>query len=217
MTPGIRKLSFTAHVTSSVGWLGAVAAFLPLSLAALTSADTLIVRSAFIAMNLVGLYVLVPLSITAYVTGIVQSLGTRWGLFKHYWVIAKLALTSGAMLLLLVHQFMAIRVAAQRAAETAASAMPAVGELGSKLARDATLGFVVLLAITVLGIYKPWGTTSYGSRKLPAQRAASASADPQAEATERSWAVTLLIAIVAALFLVFAALHISHMIEGHHH
>jgi hypothetical protein len=27
MTPGLRKFALTAHVTSSVGWLGAVAAF----------------------------------------------------------------------------------------------------------------------------------------------------------------------------------------------
>jgi hypothetical protein len=28
MTPGLRKFALTTHVTSSVGWLGAVGAFL---------------------------------------------------------------------------------------------------------------------------------------------------------------------------------------------
>jgi hypothetical protein len=36
MTPRLRKFALTAHVTSSVGWLGAVAAFLALAVAGLT-------------------------------------------------------------------------------------------------------------------------------------------------------------------------------------
>ncbi len=32
MAPGVRKLALTAHVASSVGWLGAVVAFLALSI-----------------------------------------------------------------------------------------------------------------------------------------------------------------------------------------
>ena len=112
MTPALRRVGFTAHVTSSVGWLGATAAFLPLAVAAVTSSNAVVVRSAYVAMNVIGLYVLVPLSVAAFVTGVVQSVGTKWGLFKHYWVVAKLALTTGATLLMFVHQFMAIEVAA---------------------------------------------------------------------------------------------------------
>jgi hypothetical protein len=37
LTPRLRKLALTAHVTASVGWLGAVVAFLALSIAGLTS------------------------------------------------------------------------------------------------------------------------------------------------------------------------------------
>lgn len=39
MTPALRKLNLTAHITSSVGWLGAVASFLALSIAGLTSTN----------------------------------------------------------------------------------------------------------------------------------------------------------------------------------
>src|SRR5258708_40185952 len=46
MTPALRKLTITAHVTFSVGWLGAVAAFLVLSIAGLTSHDAEVVRGA---------------------------------------------------------------------------------------------------------------------------------------------------------------------------
>jgi hypothetical protein len=43
MTPGLRKFALTAHVASSVGSLGAVAGFLVLAVAGLTSKDSQVV------------------------------------------------------------------------------------------------------------------------------------------------------------------------------
>ena len=43
------------------------------------------------------------MSIAALLTGIVQSLGTSWGLFRHYWVLAKVLITAVATVLLLAH------------------------------------------------------------------------------------------------------------------
>lgn len=85
MTPQLRKLALTAHVTSSVGWLGAVAGFLALALTGLTSEDNQMARAAYLAMELYCWFVIVPLSLTSPLTGVVQSLGTTWGLFRHYW------------------------------------------------------------------------------------------------------------------------------------
>ena len=45
----------------------------------------------------------VPLALASLVTGIISSLGTTWGLFRYYWVLVKLGLTSLATLALLVH------------------------------------------------------------------------------------------------------------------
>ncbi len=87
MRPGLRKLTLTAHVVSSVGWLGAVVAYLALSIAGLTSADPQRIRAAYIAMELVGWWGIVPLSTSSLLTGLLQSLGTAWGLFRHYWVL----------------------------------------------------------------------------------------------------------------------------------
>jgi len=52
MTPGLRKFALTAHVTSSVGWLGAVAGFLALAVAGLTNHDGQLVRGLYLAMGL---------------------------------------------------------------------------------------------------------------------------------------------------------------------
>jgi hypothetical protein len=84
MTPGLRKFALTAHVTSSAGWLGAVTAFLALAVAGLTSQDAQLVRAAYLAMELTGWFVIVPFGIATLVTGLVQAVGTPWGLFRHY-------------------------------------------------------------------------------------------------------------------------------------
>src|SRR5258708_26201449 len=93
MTSRVRAFVLTAHVASSVGWLGAVVAYLALAIAALTSKDAQVVRSAYLAMELTGWFVIVPLSLAALLTGLVQSLGTEWGLFPYYWILVKFLLT----------------------------------------------------------------------------------------------------------------------------
>src|SRR5262249_4205509 len=119
MTPRLSKFVLTTHVTTSVGWLGAVAGFLVLSIAGLTGHDAEVVRGAYLSMNLIGLYVIVPLGFAAALTGLVQSLGTNWGLFKYYWVLMKFLLTIGATYLLLMHQFRAVARAARIASDAA--------------------------------------------------------------------------------------------------
>ena len=52
LTPTIRKLMLTAHVTASVGWLGALVVFLAHALASLVSQEEQMVRAASIAMAL---------------------------------------------------------------------------------------------------------------------------------------------------------------------
>ena len=164
MTPALRKLNLTAHVTSSVGWLGAVAGFLVLSIAGLTSQDAETVRGAYLAMNLMGQFLIVPLSLAALLTGLVQSLGTHWGLFRHYWILIKFTLTIGATIILLLHQFTAVAEAARRVSGAAAGTLPDVGRLGTQLVGDAGLAVLVLLVTTTLSVYKPWGKTRYGRR-----------------------------------------------------
>ncbi len=85
MRPGVRKFALTAHVTSSVGWLGAVAGSMAIAVAAVTSGDPQIVRGAYLTLELTGWYVLVPFAFASLLTGLVQALGTTWGLFRHYW------------------------------------------------------------------------------------------------------------------------------------
>src|SRR5688572_15530400 len=103
MHPRVRRLALTAHVTSSVGWLGAVTAFLGLAVVGLTGHDPQTVRGAYLVMEPAAWFVLVPLAIASLLTGLVQALGTTWGLFRHYWVVFKLLITVVATTVLLIY------------------------------------------------------------------------------------------------------------------
>lgn len=163
MTSSIRKFVFTAHVTFSVGWLGAVVAYLGVAIAGLTSHDAQMVRAAYLVTALIGWFVIVPLSFATLLTGLVQSLGTEWGLFRHYWIVSKFVLTAGATIILLVHM-QAVSHMAHIAVETSLSG----GDhraMRTQLVVHAAGGLLVLLTTTVLSIYKPWGRTPYGRRE----------------------------------------------------
>jgi hypothetical protein len=163
MTSGLRKFTLTAHITASVGWLGAVASFLALALVGLTSKDAQMVRTVYLAMELTAWYVIVPLAFASLITGLVQSLGTTWGLFRHYWIIAKFLITIFATILLLLHT-RPIAILADAARE-ATFAIGNYRGLQVQLVGDAVAAIVLLLVATTLSVYKPWGMTKYGRRK----------------------------------------------------
>jgi hypothetical protein len=160
MTPGLRKLALIVHLTASVGWIGAVMAYLALNVSAITNQDVQTVRAAWIAMEVTGWYVIVPLAFAALLTGLVMSLGTQWGLFRHYWVLITLGLTIVCTVILLSHMRTVSSVA--RMAREPDSAH--LGHLGGDLLHPG-VGLLVLLVILALNVYKPRGLTPYGWRK----------------------------------------------------
>src|SRR5437764_10243401 len=103
MTAPLRKFALTLHLTCSVGWIGAVLAYLGLVVAATISQDSRTLQASWIAMELIGWYIIVPLALASLLTGLVMALGTPWGLFQHYWVLLSLVLTILATVVLLVH------------------------------------------------------------------------------------------------------------------
>ena len=164
MTPGLRKFVLTAHVASSVGWLGAVVAYLALAVAALTNQDAQTVRAAWIAMGLTGRFVIVPLSLASLLIGLIQSLSTPWGLFRHYWVLVKFLLTVFATVILLLHM-PTVSYFASVAVETDNANLDGLwGEL-----LHAGGGLLMLLVNTTLSVYQPRSMTRYGRRKQHAE------------------------------------------------
>ena len=200
MTPRLRNFALTVHVTSSVGWLGAVAGFLALAIAATRSQGPETVRAAYVAMELTGWYVIVPLCLAALLTGLVMSLGTPWGLFRHYWVLLKFLITVIAALILF-----GFTQTLGSLAELAADTTLPVEEL-RKLNQSPALhsggGLVALLVATILAVYKPWGMTRYGRHRQGIAVRPDAGA-----ATRTGWRQYLLLGIIG-LILLFLVLHL---------
>ena len=158
--PGIRKLALTSHVTFSVGWLGAVLAYLVVAIVGLTSLDAQLVRATYPTMQVMVWFVIVPLAIASLLSGLVQSLGTEWGLFRHYWILAKLALTVLGTVILLLHAPRVTEMALRAAESSLASGDYSQQRIA--LVLHAAGGLALLLTATSLSIFKPWGKTAHG-------------------------------------------------------
>jgi hypothetical protein len=154
-----RKLTLLAHIAFSIGWFGAVIPYIALTITGLVSRDAQTVRSAYLALELIGWFVLVPLSIAALFSGLIQSLGTQWGLFRHWWIVAKFVLTVFAIVILITHMR-----DVSRAAHVAKDILPFNPHFRPELVHSIG-GLLVLLAAMVLSVFKPWGLTPYGERQ----------------------------------------------------
>jgi hypothetical protein len=220
MTSALRKFTFTTHVTSSVGWVGAVLAFLALALIAVTTDDEVTVRGAYLLMAPAAWLVLVPLAHLSLLSGIALSLGTPWGLFRHYWVVLKLGITVFATAILLIYMGtfrQMARVAADPVADLAVvrNASPIV---------HAVLAFSLLLAATVLGVYRPFGMTAYGWQKQREQRRATSSTTLASVATAPvvesggtpAWIYVAGVFVIALALMVVVILHLTGRSPSHH-
>ncbi len=170
MAPRLRKFALTVHVTSSVGWLGAVAGVLALAVAGMTSRDAQTVRAAYLVMELTAWFVLVPFALASLLTGLGPSLGTTWGLFRHYWVLFKLLITVLATIVLLMYTQTLSYLAGVATQTTLSSADLGVLRTPS-VVLHAGAALLLLLVATVLAVFKPPGITRYGRRKQHKQRA----------------------------------------------
>ena len=192
-------------------------AFLALAGIGVTSNDERTVRGAYLVMAPAAWFVLVPLAHASLLSGIALSVGTTWGLFRHYWVVLKLGMTVFATVILLIYMgtFRQMAgVAADPVVDLALvrNASPIV---------HAILALILLFAATVLGVYKPFGMTAYGMRKYDEQRQAVSSTTLASAGTARDidarctppW---IYIAGIVALALVFIILHLTGGSSTHH-
>ena len=175
LPPRLRRFTLSVHLAVSVGWVGTVVAYLALGIAAVRSDDVQIVRSAWIGMELVGWYVIVPLAVSSWLTGIFIAAGTKWGLFRHYWVLFSLVLTTLAAVVLILHMPGVSDLAdiAQRGGSEGLEGLDAhvYAQLKQGDLLHPAIGLLVLLAVHMMNVYKPPGLTPYGRRKQREERA----------------------------------------------
>jgi hypothetical protein len=162
LSRGLRKFVLTAHITFAVSWLGAVAGFLALAIVGLHSQQTQTVSAAYLAMDWITRFVILPLSFAPLITGPILSLGTPWGLVRHYWILAKLLITLLSTIILLIH-LQPIHYLADAATNGTLSGADLQIQVQMVVASIAAL--IALIATNVLAVFKPKGMTRYGWRK----------------------------------------------------
>ncbi len=170
MTLRLRRIALTAHVSSSVGWLGAVAGFLALAVTGLRGEDPQLIRAAYLAMELTTWFVILPFATASLLTGIVSSLGTAWGLLRYYWVVVKALITLFSTAVLLMHVQPIERLG--RAAAKGGTLSPDLHQVQVMMVVASSAALAALLLLTALSVYKPRGLTPYGARNHRAERAA---------------------------------------------
>lgn len=93
-----RKLLLSIHVATTVSILGTALVLLTLGIANLGGADP---RTIYPAASLVDTWLVAPLAALSLGTGLLLGLLTPWGVFRYWWVMIKLAVTSILTLLVL--------------------------------------------------------------------------------------------------------------------
>jgi hypothetical protein len=148
------------------------------------------------------------------------SLGTAWGLFRHYWVVFKLLITVFSTVILLVYMG-TFRQMAGVAADPLVG-LDYVRSVSPLL--HAALALVLLSTATWLGIYKPLGVTPYGRPAAeptstlalsPEHHSGISSRASVAGGKQRDWKWFLLLG-VGCLLLVFLILHLIGAGAGRH-
>lgn len=187
MSPRVRKAVLVSHVVAAVGWLGLDLGLLALGITGLTTGDPETLRAAYLAMDVLGDVLLIPISLAALLTGLIAALGTQWGLARYYWVLAKLVLTVAAGLASTFALRGHIEEAARQVSGLPPDAVLSVdlGRVALTLVTAPTVALAVYTAATVLSIYKPWGRTPYGRRRS-ASRGTGQRAERQLATSGRS-------------------------------
>lgn len=154
----LSRFVLTVHIVTSVGWLGAVLAYVALDITATVGEDIASVRAAYFGMDLTIRYIIVPLAIASVLIGTANALTSSWGLFRHYWVLVKLLLTIFATVILLLEVQNVSYMA--ELASTIADPRSLPGSLLHSIG-----GLVILITVAVLSVYKPKGLTPHGWRQ----------------------------------------------------
>jgi hypothetical protein len=102
LSSGARKALLAVHVIASVALIGSAACVLVVALLAAGEPGTFEAHVQYEALHALLRAVVIPFAGTALITGVALGLGTRWGVLRYRWVIAKLVLLVASLLTSLV-------------------------------------------------------------------------------------------------------------------
>ena len=139
-----RNSILTFHIAVSVGLLGDSAGFLAVAIRAAASSDPAAVLEQARVLNMFAMVFGIPLSFAALLSGIALGLGTRWGVFRYPWVVAKLTLVVTVMI-----------VGGVLIGPALTTMLAGGGDRTPQLIAAAAYDVVALGTATVLSVFKP--------------------------------------------------------------
>ncbi|MFI8963234.1 DUF2269 domain-containing protein [Streptomyces sp. NPDC053493] len=146
----VRRALLVVHVAVSVAWLGLSLGLLTLGITAYTTQDLSLTQAAYRAMKVFADWLLAPVALVTFGSGLVLSLGTPWGLARHRWVWIKFWITLATA----TATIFALR---PEIAHAAAAGVP-----DSSLVAAPVVSTTAYLFMTALSVLKPWGLTRRG-------------------------------------------------------
>jgi hypothetical protein len=159
LAPTTRKWLLILHVVMSVGWLGLNVGNLTLEITGLTTGDPRTQHFALGALYLVGGPLLIPVSLLAYVSGILLGYYSRWGVFRYRWVLVKFCLTTVAVVLVPLSLLPGLRDLSDLVAATPVDRLADVGQEGMSMLSAGIVSTAMYVTCAVLSVLKPWGRT----------------------------------------------------------
>ena len=166
--PKLRKTILAAHVATSVALIGNTASVMVIATRAGTShsADAHVLYQSGLALAFVQA---IPLTFASLTTGLALGLGTRWGLFRYYWVVTKLAL----LVAIILTGSLAVGPWLRQLADVSGNGFEreALGAARWQVSLAGAANLVFVIGAVCLAIFKPWGQLPWAtadSRKIPA-------------------------------------------------
>jgi hypothetical protein len=170
-----RKISITqkrwllsAHLLFMAIWLGGVFCSLALNIIALNTADPQLLNATYVFSEILDNFLIRTGAAGSLITGILLAWLTQWGLLTFYWIMTK----EVATIIVIVTDQIIIRwnhsiIPLTASQNLGAVSNPAYVSLHTLLFIGILFRLILLLAVVVISIFKPWGQ-SKGSGKAKA-------------------------------------------------
>ncbi|MFJ2771573.1 DUF2269 family protein [Streptomyces sp. NPDC087300] len=163
-----RRATLVVHVVGAAGWLGLTLGLLALALTAITTRSPAVVEASVRSMKVFADWLVLPLALVTLLSGLLLSLGTKWGLARHRWVYTKFWLTLATT----AASVFALRPGVNDSAATVAAGDPITDPTG--LIAGPIVSLTAYVFMTVISVLKPWGLTRRGRKQRGQKQRGSA-------------------------------------------